>query len=286
MMARTAVSLARHGLTLDLSPQSGSQTSAESTATGDSVVLRGVSGGALGGGHGGGHGGVSRLASLRSAGLVRRASERTDEGIEQTLPVGAALRPLLPGGRLRRGSTIVVGAGATSVLFALLAEASTAGSWCAVVGLPHVGLVAAAEAGVAVHRLAIVPRPGPDWVDTVAALVDGLDLVVVATPVGVAPAMASRLTARVRQRGGVLIPVGRWPGADLTIEVVGGAWHGLGSGTGRLRRREVELVASGRGAASHPRRARLWLPSNQAVPEPIPQSRPEPLRDLGLRRVS
>jgi hypothetical protein len=121
-------------------------------------------------------------------------------------------------------------------------------------------LVAAAEAGVAVERLALIPRPGPDWVDTVGALLDGLDIVVVATPSGVAPALATRLAAKTRQRGGVLIPVGTWPGADLILEVESSSWHGLGTGLGRLRRRSVEVVAHGRGAAARPRRAALWLP--------------------------
>ena len=229
--------------------------------------LRGVTGGRGTGGS------TSRLDSLRAAGLVRRASERVDEGVERGLPVAAALRPLLPGGCLRRGGTIAVSAGigsgtssntgavrATSLLYALLAEASTAGSWCAAVGLPRLGLVAAAEAGVAVHRLALVPHPGPDWVETVGALVDGLDIVVLATPGAVAPQLATRIAARARQRGAVLVAMGAWPGADVALEVVRSAWHGLGQGSGRLRRREVEVVVSGRGAAARSRRARLWLP--------------------------
>jgi len=230
---------------------------------------------------------VSRLDSLRAAGLVHRASERVDEGVERSLPVAAALRPLLPGGCLRRGGAIALSVptsgvatggtalggtalggtatdgralGATSLLFALLAEASAAGSWCAVVGMPRLGLVAAAEAGMVTDRLALVPSPGPDWVDTVGALLDGLDIVAVATPGGVAPRLAGRIAARARQRGAVLVAVGAWPGADVTLEVVRGAWHGLGQGVGRLRRREVEVVASGRGAAARPRRAHLWLP--------------------------
>jgi hypothetical protein len=214
---------------------------------------------------------ASRLASLRTAGLVRRASDRVDQGVERSLPVMATLRPLLPGGCLRRGGTIAVrgtastagnvaGGGATSLLFALLAEASAAGSWCAAVGLPRLGLVAAAEAGVAVHRLALVPHPGPDWVDTVGALLDGLDIVVLATAGGLAPQLATRMAARARQRGAVLVAVGGWPGADVTLDVVRSSWHGLGEGVGRLRRRAVEVVASGRGAAVRARRAHLWLP--------------------------
>jgi len=207
-----------------------------------------------------------RLAEIRATGLVRQASERVSSGtVERFLPVGAGLRPLFPGGSLRRGSTVVVardGAapGSTSLLFALLAAASAAGSWCAVVGLPHLGLVAAAEAGVVVDRLALVPNPGPEWPSVVAALLDGVDIVVTATSGPVAATVASRLAARARQRGGVLVPVGRWAGADLILEVVGGAWHGLGEGGGRLRRREVEVLAHGRGAAARARRARLWLP--------------------------
>jgi hypothetical protein len=218
---------------------------------------------------------TARLDSLRAAGLVRRASERVDGGVEGSLPVTAALRPLLPGGCLRRGGTIAVrggsagGAGATSLLFALLAEASAAGAWCAAVGLPRLGLVAAAEAGVAVRRLALVPHPGPDWIDAVGALLDGLDIVALAVRGGVAPQLAARVAARARQRGAVLIVMGSWPGAEVGLDVVGGSWHGLGQGTGRLRQREVEVVASGRGAAARARRVCLWLPGSSGTPAPM-----------------
>ena len=95
------------------------------------------------------------LERLRAAGLVRRASDRVDQTVERSLPVVPALRPLLPGGGLRRGSTVAIngqtsipGTGATSLLFAVLAEASAAGSWCAVVGLPRLGLVEIGRAHV------------------------------------------------------------------------------------------------------------------------------------------
>ncbi len=223
---------------------------------------------------------ATRLAELRTAGLVRVAAEPAGVGVDQSLPVAAALRPLFPGGGLRRGGTVALATpnlprdtlatGATSLLFALLAEASAAGSWCAVVGLPRLGLVAAAEAGVAVERLALVPNPGPEWGPVVAALLDGVDIVVTAVPGQVSSAMTGRLGARARQRGAVLLPVGaRWPGADLTLEVVSGAWHGLGSGRGRLRRYEAEVLAYGRGAAARPRRAHLWLAGQTLSPHPL-----------------
>jgi hypothetical protein len=215
---------------------------------------------------------LNRLEGLRRAGVIRRASERADTGVERSLPVGVALRHLLPGGCLRRGSTVAVTGSPpqTSLLFALLAEASAAGSWCAAVGLPQLGLVAAGEAGVALERLALIPFPGPEWTGVVAALIDGFDIVVAGTPTGVPAGLASRLTARARQRGAVLVPLGQWPGADVTLAVTHSAWQGLGPGRGRLRSREVEVVVQGRGAAARPRRARLWLPSQSGTAAPMP----------------
>jgi hypothetical protein len=181
---------------------------------------------------------------------------------QRPLPVLPGLRELLPGGGLRRGSTVAVmpGVAATSVMLALLGAASTAGSWCAVAGLPTLGALAAAELGVVLERLALVPHPGADWPSVVAALLDGVDLVVIAPAGPVAAVVASRLAARARQRGSVLIPVGAWPGADVVLRAERSTWHGLGAGRGRLRQRELEISAVGRGSAAQPRRTTLWLP--------------------------
>jgi hypothetical protein len=164
---------------------------------------------------------------------------------------------------------------ATSLMLALLAEASQAGSWCAVVGVPTLGAAAAAELGIALDRLALVPYPGPEWVNVVAALVDGVDVVVAAPPGPVSAQVASRLTARARQRGCVLVPLiswsgspasshGRWEGTDVVLESVRGVWEGLGQGRGRLRRREVTISAYGRGAAARRRQVQVWLPATPA----------------------
>lgn len=187
---------------------------------------------------------------------------------QRLLPVLPALAGLLPGGGLRRGSTVSV-EGSTSLALAVLAGPSGAGSWCAAVGLPSLGLVAAAELGVAVERLALVAAPGDDWAAVVAALLDALDVVVVGAPRRRAsPADARRLVARARERGAVLVPLGRWDGADVRLSVTAGGWQGLGNGSGHLRARLVEVVAEGRGAAARPRRARLWLPSADGAVSP------------------
>jgi hypothetical protein len=219
------------------------------------------------------------LASTGLAGLVRPATGGLIDaapGVDRLLPVLPGLRSLLPGGGLRRGSTVVVAAhntegtlaasrgsaGASSLLLAVLAQASAAGSWCAVVGWPSFGAVAAAEMGIALDRVALIPHPGPDWVAVVAALLDGIDLVVTVPPGPVAPTVTSRLAARARQRGSVLIPFGRWEGADLVLSASASRWIGLDAGSGRLRRRELTVSVRGRGAASTPRVARLWLPGS------------------------
>ena len=194
--------------------------------------------------------------TLRSSG---RSAVLADERL---LPVVPALRPLLPNQGLRRGATVAVGRSAALAL-ALVAGASAAGSWVAAVGLPDLGILAAAETGIALERLALVPTPGPRaWPTVVAALLDAIDVVLVRSPPGLPPAQARRLAARARERGAVLIPLGPWPEpADLRLVVTASAWHGLGQGHGTLRVRQVEVAVTGRGPASRERRALLWLPS-------------------------
>jgi hypothetical protein len=202
-----------------------------------------------------------------SAGLVRPASGADEAGAHRILPVLPELSRLLPGHGLRRGSTVAVAtgpsapaSGGTSLLLALLAAASRAGSWCAVVGVPELGALAAAESGIALDRLALVPNPGPEWPTVVAALIDGVDVVVTAVPGPVSASIAGRLAARARQRGSVLVPFGRWDGADVTLQVVRGRWDGLGAGHGRLRRREVTIAAHGGAAAPRPWEITVWMP--------------------------
>jgi hypothetical protein len=158
--------------------------------------------------------------------------------------------------------------GSTSLLLALVAEATAEGCWAAFVGLPRCGALAAAELGVAVHRLALVPHPGRDQGEvekTIAALLDGFDLVAVATPV--TPATSRKLSARARHRKAVLLPFAvAWPGADVELTATPGPWTGLEAGHGVLSARTVTVQAAGRGAASRPRQTRLPLPAQPAQP--------------------
>lgn len=92
-------------------------------------------------------------------------------------------------------------------------------------------------------------------------LADACDVVLARPPRRLAGADARRLTARVRERGSVLVVAGAWPeAAEVQLAVASAAWEGLGPGHGRLLGRRVEVVAGGRGAAARERRVGLWLP--------------------------
>ena len=89
----------------------------------------------------------------------------------QRLPLLPALERLVPGGGLRRGSTLSIdGMAATSLALAAAAGPSRDGAWVAAVGFPSLGLLAAAELGVALERLVLVAEPDawfayPFWLD-------------------------------------------------------------------------------------------------------------------------
>lgn len=151
--------------------------------------------------------------------------------------VHPALRPLFPGGLK---PDIYALTGAASVGFGLLA-----GGWCGVAGLPNIGVEAAREWGVDLSRLVVIPAVEP-WLETVATLIDGLDVLLVAAPRTIAPAAAQRLKARLRSRGCTLVVVGSWPRTYATIDARTVGWQGLGRGHGFLERQELEVSATHR----------------------------------------
>jgi hypothetical protein len=220
---------------------------------------------------------LTSIPGVRTASQLREPSpDVTHPG--ELLPVAPALTGLFPAGGLRRGTTVSV-AGSTSLVLALLAEATRAGSWAAVTGLPDLGLAAAAELGVDLDRLALVPRPGAEVVAVLSALVDGFDLVVLGPVLarGVQPQVARRLAGRVRNRGAVLLTVGSWPGAELEVRVSGRRWRGATpDGSGHLQAREIVATSRGRGAATRPQAVALQLPGPAGavvVGEPPPGRR-------------
>lgn len=232
------------------------------------------------------HGRVSRSAVLAE---LRAGIDRL-EGAEQdrrTLPTLPALAGLLPGRGLRHGSSYTV-EGSTTLALALLAAPSEAGAWCGVVGVPTLGVAAAAEVGVELSRLLLVPDPGERWLEVTAALLDALDVVLVQPPTGRGARPASdgevrRLAARLREREAVLLTPASWPGCAARLTAKDSTWHGLGTGHGHLSGRQLTVEVTGRGGTGR-RSGRLWLPAPDGgvreVDSTVEDARPR-LRSVG-----
>lgn len=164
----------------------------------------------------------------------------TGGGNPDYLPVPSALVPLLPAVGLRRGSVVQV-AGATSLLLALTAAAAGEEGWAALAALPDIGLVAAAEAGLALGRTVLVPRPGPEAAATLGALVDGFDVIVVGPTRALGDRDRRLLSARLRTHGAVLLSAGPWPGTDAVLRAGQVRSTGLGEGWGTVQGQEMTV---------------------------------------------
>lgn len=215
------------------------------------------------------HLGDARAALDRITALRSRVAEMEATRVDvQGLPTAPALQPLLPGGAIRVGGAYAV---QESVLLAMtmLQAASAEGAWCAVVGVPSFGVEAAAAMGIDLERLVLVPDPGDQWLTVTAALAD-VAQIVLTRPLGrVVPGDVSRLSARLRQRGGALVALGSWPGADVTLQVTDSVWSGIGDGYGHLVERRATVTASGRAGAGRPVHAELLLPAADGAVRPV-----------------
>ncbi|QPP05150.1 hypothetical protein G4Z16_00690 [Streptomyces bathyalis] len=189
-------------------------------------------------------------------------------------PVAAGLSPLLPGGCLRPGSSVSTG-GDVPLLLALAAEAvGEAGSW-AVIGMPHLGVLAAESMGLDAGMGMFVDHPGRRWPEVVAALAEAVPVLLVGVCGPATGRTVQRLRVVLRRTGAVLLTAGAWEGADVRLAVTWARWEGVGVGHGLLRARRVEVAAFGRGAAGGaPRTARLWLPGPEGRAVALPETEP------------
>ncbi len=211
-----------------------------------------------------------RRAELRTG--VRASTPGVVDLDDAPRPVGA----ILDDGRLPRGAASVV-TGSTSLLLALLATSQGSSDWLAVVGAPDLGMLAAADAGVALERVALVPRAGDDPAGVVAALLDGMTYVVVGPDARLTTSERRRLLARARERGSGLVSVGSWEQAAVRLDAVTHRWTGTDAGSGYLRRCELDVARTARGVTD---RWTLTLPTPGALlVDPVKgRARPAPGR--------
>ena len=192
--------------------------------------------------------------------------------VRAPLPVVAPLTPLFGEAGLVRGRTVAcAGDAALSTALALSAAATRAGSWLAVVGVPNLGIAAAIEAGVAVERIVLAqpPRASREWVATVAALVEGFEVLIVATPASLSASDARRLQTRVMARQAVLIVVdlpalssvgeASMFASDVDVHATTVAWSGIERGAAHITQRTVQVRVDGRRCSS-PREQTITLP--------------------------
>lgn len=223
------------------------------------------------------------------AGVEARTLSTASLTAERTLALHDALGTLFPDGGLVRGRSVVcAGVTATSVALALTAAAVRAGGWLAVVGVPWLGVEAAAELGVPLERLVRVDPDPSDrhrrpavWAELMASVLDGFELVVTRVPSTAGAGMVRKVQQRMQARGAVVITVGdqaAWSG-DVRVRARRACWEGVADGHGFLRARRVELESSGR-RMPRARAVDLWLPGPTAAIESVPPT-PTELRPTG-----
>ena len=196
-----------------------------------------------------------RDASARAAlGDAGRAAEPLVLARDRLIPVPGALGSLLPAAGLQRGAVVAIdgalGSGVTSITLELAAAATRVGEWAAMLDPDAtLGGLAAGEAGIALDRFAVVRSvSAARWATVVAALLDGVTMVVATIPRHVRVGDARRLVARARERSGVLVAVGAWPvEAALRIQAEGVDWSGPVDGPALVGDHTFRVSVSGRG---------------------------------------
>jgi hypothetical protein len=177
---------------------------------------------------------------------------------DRLIPVPGALGSLLPAAGVQRGTVVAMdgalGAGVTSIALELAAAATNGGEWAAMLDPDAtLGGLAAGEAGIALERFAVVRAvPATRWATVVAALLDGVTMVVATVPRHVRVGDARRLVARARERSAVLVAVGAWPAeAALRLHADGVGWSVPVEGPALLGDHTYRVSVSGRGVVPH-----------------------------------
>lgn len=180
----------------------------------------------------------------------------------------------LLGPGLRRGTSYLV-EGSTSLSLALAAGASQAGSWCAAVGMPQLGVQAASGLGIDLERFAVVPDPGSHWLEVTATLADAVDIILLKPPGHARDGDVRRLAARLRQRGSTLVvQSSTWRGLEARLTATDSQWLGAADdGRGYLSARHARVTVSGKGA---PVTDRLWLPAPDGGVRPFSEQSTAP----------
>ncbi len=209
-----------------------------------------------------------RITELSIKELLVTQQLNTKPQVAERLAVADDVRELLPDSGLVRGRIVrCSGDAGLSLALSLCSLATQQGSWLGVVGVEHLGLLAAVEHGVALERTVLVhpPKTSREWSITVAAAIEGLDLLIVAVPERLSVNDARRVQTRLQSRRAVMIIVDNtvlsqsrsMNGlneaqqflADVVLDTKTKSWSGVDKGAGYLQHRDVRIRVSGRRVA-------------------------------------
>ncbi len=186
---------------------------------------------------------MNQSATVRS--LQQRITSMQPARIGNGLLAPLALRPLLPGGTLRKGAPTAV-QGSLGLALSLLSEVSASGAWCGIIGIPQLGFEAVAQSGLSLERLVLIPNPGKHALSIAGMLSEVLTALVLCPSTQPAPGEVERLNARLRDHGTALVIAGAWPRSDTALHVTSSRWSGLGAGHGLLRTHELSVSSTDR----------------------------------------
>ena len=231
-------------------------------------------------------GGDSRAGEvLRLRREISRMQRRRSE--HPLLPLEPAFSALLPDEGLQTGTAYTVSP-SPSLVLSLLAAASRKGHWCAVVGMPTLGVEAAAAFGIELPRLILVPDPGDRWLAVTSALAEVVPLIAVQPGGRARDADVSRLSARLRDRGSTLLVAesaesGVWPQSEGTIRLHDQQWLGIGEGWGLIEGSTATVTAQTR-HTPQPMSVRVRLPGTHGAVEELPiEKTASPLAEMTAR---
>ncbi|MFI8526274.1 hypothetical protein ACIGB8_17580 [Promicromonospora sukumoe] len=178
-------------------------------------------------------------ATLQS--VERRVGvEHRNQVVELAPPSPAPLTELLPGGDLPAGVAVTVRYSAS--LMCWLLGAAQRDRWIALIGWPELSPVAPFEAGVDLERVVAEPDAGSRIADVLAALLDGIEIVVTGPRAKITRSERRRLLARARQRATTILSPDSWEGAALELDVEQTRWSGPDRGAQWLREAHLGVV--------------------------------------------
>lgn len=185
----------------------------------------------------------AQLAAVHADGDAKVSVQQVDD--YDIIPVPLALAEVLPGG-LRRRQAVELGVSA-GLAVELIAHISGNGGVVAVVGWPELGYIGVPAAGGDLTKIVVIPDAGVDGLEVVAALVEGVDVVLYRNPVDShLPAGRTRkLMAKLRAGRAALLTVGlrlETSAPLITADIIG--YRGIGPGVGRIQAVDMRVSAT------------------------------------------